>query len=83
MGIKRDFDEDDVNYKIPDEGVLEFDFYEVKRLPNETNVVTNDTIPHLAKALLGQPEGMQRMKVLKLIAAEKTSSALVTSQRLF
>jgi len=65
------FDEDDPDYKIPDIGVIQFDFYEVKRLPSEEQIVTNDTIPHLAKALLGQPEGMQRMNVLTLIAAEK------------
>ena len=42
--------EDDPKYKLPEEGVLEFDFFELKRLPTEEHVVKEEVVPHLCKA---------------------------------
>lgn len=64
-------DEDSFDMKFPDSGILEFDFFEVKRMPTSECVVLDEQLPFIIRGIEGQNEGGPRLDFLRILSQEK------------
>ena len=56
---------------LPDTGVLEFDYFEVKRMPTSFQVVEDPQIPSIIRGLKGQGGMLPRLQFLGILAKER------------
>ena len=70
-GVVWAIDEDSFDLQFPDSGILEFDFFEVKRMPTAECVVPDKQIPYIIRGIEGQSDGVPRLDFLSILSKEK------------